>query len=857
NGGVFVTCAPDIFYLRDTNGDGVANERKVVLTGFHDTKTAQIRMSHPTLGIDGWIYVTGGLNGGDIICPNYPNRDTVSYKSGDGRFHPQTFEFQVTGGKSQFGITMDPFGRRFGCSNRHPVQHIVMEPWFLNRNELLRFSESVHNVSPVQAEAVVYPISGSAITADFMPRLIGRSHQGTFTSASSVFIFQDRNTLGADHYGNVFICESAQNLVQRQIMKNDGVTFSSSIAEKGKEFLASQDQWFRPVFLGHGPKGGLYVVDMYRKVIDHPSYIPESIRDSFDYESGNTQGRIYRIYDQGQVTKSDMNLSTWTVKALVNGLESPLAWVRSTAFRLLMEHRDQESFSALRSLVASSDLPEARVGALSLLNILDRLTAEVLLEALNDAHAGVREFAVQISQEMSADLFVKEAMVNAADDSAMRVRYVAALVLGSMQDQNGLEALTRIASSDGDDKWSRAAVLSGIGGQLQAFLENLQKIDVANKSAYAAVMQDLGQMIGQADEQLAFDQLIREMISSTPRETWHLATTLGLLRGYSAKWDHPPSQVWRMSVRSSPEEAISQFLTFCSSTIADSTLNLSDRAMAVDLLGYLPDYFSMPLLRKLLANPDVPDLQLAAVGALGVSEIQDAAQLLVSPELWSTYTPKVRASVISHLVSKKVFVPSLLAAVEQGVVMAGQIPSSDRKRLMNSKDTQVSNRAKAVFTDLEAGDRMQVYAKFKTVLDTPGVAAKGEAVFLKICSACHSFQGQGGNVGPDLTGMKNQPADAILLHTIVPNYEVYPMYQATMVETKGGQNLAGWIKAETANSITLLTAYGTDESILRSNIKSIHNSGRSLMPDGLEQTISREELRHLVSYLKSEGINPL
>src|SRR5690606_1000006 len=100
------------------------------------------------------------------------------------RFNPETFEFQVTGGRSQFGLTFDAYGRRFGCSNRHPIMHAVIEPWYLARNKNLLFNETVQNVSKVEAEAVVYPVSRAVTSADFIPKLIGRSHAGTFTAAS-------------------------------------------------------------------------------------------------------------------------------------------------------------------------------------------------------------------------------------------------------------------------------------------------------------------------------------------------------------------------------------------------------------------------------------------------------------------------------------------------------------------------------------------------------------------------------------------------------------------------------------------------------------------------------------------------
>ncbi|MGH2623559.1 MAG: PVC-type heme-binding CxxCH protein, partial [Sphingobacterium sp.] len=342
NGGVFITCAPDIYYFKDTDGDGIADIKKTVLTGFNDTKTSQIRMSHPTLGLDGWVYITGGLNGGNITSPEHPNRPPVVYAAADGRFHPETFEFQITGGKSQFGLSIDPFGHRFGTSNRHPVMQIIMEPWNLSRNPDLVFSETVQNVSPVEADAVVYPISKSVTTADYIPSLMGKSHAGTFTAASGLVVFNGTG-LTQDHKGNIFICESAQNLVQRQIVKENGASFSSVIAERGSEFLSSKDEWFRPVYAQHGPDGGLYVADMHRKVIDHPAYVPEEMRSKLDFESGKSDGRIYRItrkeFNPNTTDKSGKVADGSTEDELIASLVSKNEWKRATAFRILLERK--------------------------------------------------------------------------------------------------------------------------------------------------------------------------------------------------------------------------------------------------------------------------------------------------------------------------------------------------------------------------------------------------------------------------------------------------------------------------------------------------------------------------------------
>ena len=119
-------------------------------------------------------------------------------------------------------------------------------------------------------------------------------HAGTFTAASGVHIHRGDALPAADR-GSIFVCESAQNLVQRQILTPNGVTFTSRPARTGRDFLSSRDTWFRPVFAANGPDGALYIVDMYRRIIDHPQYVPEQSRALLDFEAGKERGRIYRI----------------------------------------------------------------------------------------------------------------------------------------------------------------------------------------------------------------------------------------------------------------------------------------------------------------------------------------------------------------------------------------------------------------------------------------------------------------------------------------------------------------------------------------------------------------------------------
>ncbi len=295
-GGLIVTCAPDVLFLKDSDGDGVADERKVLLTGFATTGSTQLRVNAPTVGPwDGKIYLAAGLSGGTVTCPSHPERPPLKMTS-DIRFDPQTLEVELVDGKSQYGMSFDVFGNRFICMNRVPVQHVVFESKWLKRNPRLAFSETVQDCNERNAfngingghDGVrLFPISSNITTAD--------GHAGSFSAACGVKIWQGKSLLTPECAGAVFSCDPTGNLVHADRLIAKGATFAASPLYSGREFLASRDDWFRPVFLARGPEGAMYVADMYRKVIEHPDYLPEEVRKHTDFVTGKNLGRIWRI----------------------------------------------------------------------------------------------------------------------------------------------------------------------------------------------------------------------------------------------------------------------------------------------------------------------------------------------------------------------------------------------------------------------------------------------------------------------------------------------------------------------------------------------------------------------------------
>src|SRR5437764_1425124 len=338
--GAIVTMAPHIVHLRDTDGDGKADKTEVLYEGFA-AQNPQLRVSHPILGLDGWVYCANGLRGGKAVRAGDPSAKPVDLSGMDFRFDPVSGAYEAITGPGQFGNTFDEWGNRFVCDNRHHLRHIVMENRYLRRNPYLAAPALVQDTSiledgPLSSGGKVYPISKNWTTSSL--------HEGRFTAACGVFIYHGQLLTNPErkrgdksiYNGAAFTCEPTGNLVHMEILTPKGATFSAKPAKDKVEFLATTDDWFRPVFLTHGPEGAMYVVDMYRAVIEHPDFMPPELKNRPDLWAGKDKGRIWRIVPKDHPTKTPRpGLSKASIAELVKTLEHEEPWYRTTAQRLL------------------------------------------------------------------------------------------------------------------------------------------------------------------------------------------------------------------------------------------------------------------------------------------------------------------------------------------------------------------------------------------------------------------------------------------------------------------------------------------------------------------------------------------
>ena len=854
-GGVIVTCAPDVFFLRDTDGDGKADERRVLFTGFSTKGSTQLRVSHPALSIDNWVYLTSGLTGGAVTAPSAPpGRAPVELGRTDFRFRPDGDTYEAADGGAQFGQTFDDFGRRFICYNRVQVQHVVISSKTLRRNPHLAFSETVQNcpadmlAEPLKghgAAARLFPISRNVTTAD--------SHAGTFTAACAVFVYRGTG-LPERYRGGVFSCDPTGNLVHFDRLEPNGATFAARRARAGVEFLASTDNWFRPVFLAAGPDGALYIADMYRKTIEHPDYLPVEIRKRTDFESGKTMGRIWRIVreDSPRFHRAKLERAFASPVSLCETLRDHDGWWRDTAHRLLLERCDKAAVESLRKLAADGSAPPASVvHALHLLDASGALPDEGLRQAFKHSAAPVREHALQlVESRLGSDPTWLSDVLARSDDEDARVRFQAAITLGAAPATASSEAvaaaLARIAVRDGADRWTRAAVFSSLAGRELPFLTSVRDTRRPSETLPADLLTELGRLLGASAPPAAWGDLVARIFERRPGfapvERAALLTGLAeAARGHAGARD----------VFGKSKEAI-DLISAMKQTALDGAQPLAARRTAIGLLAYAGYDEAGEALQRLVDVEQPFAVQVAAVRALAAVHDDRVAPGLLAARRFAAYTPGLREEVLSALLAQAYHGPGVLSAVEAHAVPASAIDALHRRQLTQHRDPGIKKRAEKLFGTV-AGDRAKVYEDYKDVATAKADPAHGRAVFRRECASCHRLDGEGSAVGPDLFGIRNQPKESILLHVLVPDHEITPGFGAYMVATKDGRVLTGLVASESPTSITLRQPLGKEDTILRSEIDELAASQQSLMPQGLEKNISRQEFADLLGYLKGEA----
>jgi putative membrane-bound dehydrogenase-like protein len=825
--GAIVTQAPDILFLRDTDGDGVADVRETLFTGFGIGDTHAV-ISNLRWGLDGWIYGTQGYSGNDSRhVVNAAGKDFGHVGNGIFRFRPDGSAIEVVSayGSNTWGLDFsDENELFFTMANGAHLRHVVVPERVFAGGRTGKVESWADCPDHDRVAPLLVHEDAPYAQIDFV---------GGFTAASGCCVY----TGGAwpEEWRNAhFVCEPTVHIVHHDVLTQDGVTFRGTKA-RDAEFLAGRDLWFRPVHMRVGPDGALYVLDFYNQAVVHndtrgPPHGPTNfaLRPDRDHD----HGRIWRVQHKSARKLDLPKLANADGNALAAALEHPNSWVRGTAQRLIVERGASDTAQVAQIL--HSKLPAGRITSLwTLQRLLDPRAfehASAWEPMLRDTDAAARANAVHtaaFAQGLNSDHenWATSRITPLLADPSPRVRLAVLLALGDMEfsGHSALEPIVRAWSSL-TDPWSRDAAPALHGQHAQRPPERSVRSVAGRRSASTA----------RTDVPAGVAVAPRGVVALGLRRDQHARNALGSRVGVEsgvARLHRDPrterighERADRRDLRSEGECSADRIADLAAAGLrlaqrwgmtgelrseTDAlaarllpSIENGDRA-ALKTLVTLPEHRARAIeasRRQLVPSTRMED-QLALVDILGDTDDVTAARLLC--DVYSASSAHVQDRMFEKLVARPAWAAPLLDAIEAKRIDARELGPQKLHRLRTHADAAIAARAQAVLAAALPPTKGvdELVASLLPQVDQPGDAVKGRALFTQNCATCHTVAGEGGKVGPDLTGIGVHGAPDLLPIILDPSRAVEAAFHEWTVETEDGRVLGGVLARESADSI--------------------------------------------------------
>ncbi len=879
NGGIVVLQAPYTLFLKDTNGDDVADEKRILFRGWgiQDTHAGPSNLRYAP---DNWIYGIVGYSGFNGVVGGERHR----FGQGFYRFRPDgsKLEFLRSTDNNSWGVGFSEEGILFGSTaNGNPSVYLPIPNRFYER--VRGWSSQV--LKGIAGNAPMHPITDKVRQVDW---------HGHFTAAAGHALYTARTYPRQYWNRTAFVCEPTGHLVATFPVQSEGAGFRS---HNGWNLLASDDEWTAPIMAEVGPDGHVWVIDWYNYIVQHNPTPP-----GFKTGKGNayetplrdkTHGRIYRLVWKAAKAQPFINLHDASSEKLVQTLRHENMLWRLHAQRLLVQRGKLDVLPALVELAHDASVDEiglnpAVIHALWTLHGLGALKGDhpeataAAVAALKHPSAGVRRNAVQV---LPPDTATTKAIREAGllGDSNPQVRLAALLALSDMP-PSSLAAETIAGALTGNaalvqDDVLRDAATSAAASHDSEFLRVLMVWHWREKPNA-----NLTALIERVAEHYARGvpvKTVGALLEALPGAIGPLQTALltGLARGWPK--GHPAelnaetekviaalasrlslaargqlvllTERWGSPILSSyAQKIIGSFLA----DVEDNKKSEPDRIRAAArLMEFRPH--DLTQVQRLLAQVTPrtsSELAQGILEAIGHSEEPRAGTELV--QILPSLTPAVRSTAIRVLLARSAWTGNLLDALDKRAIPLSDLTLDQQQQLTSHPDRRLAFRARRLLArsgSLPSPDRQKVIEELLPSTKRNGDPARGKLVFQNHCAKCHTHNGEGAKIGPDLTGMNVHPKEHLLMEILDPGRSVEGNFRQYVVTTKDGRVLTGLLASESKTAVELVDSEAKRSTILRDDIDELAATTKSLMPEGFEKQLSADDMVNLLQFLTQRG----
>jgi len=881
--GVLITDAPYVLYLEDSDGDGQADVRDTLLTGF-SLSNPHVNVNNPVYGLDNWVYLSHfgrigtrkyeeefGDLGEEIRFWERPGSPSLpkNAASKSVRFKPDENQLEMMSSKSQFGHTFDSWGRHFLTHNQNHLYHEVLAAQYLRRKPNLLIASTIESISDHGQATEIYQITTSPDRQLFTPTGVSTSSSGITYYAADLFTPPYSENI-------IFVAESVSNLVHADVLEPKGATFKASRVQERKEFLASKDFWARPVNMYVGPDGALYVLDYYRRIIEHPEWMSDESVETGGLYHGHNMGRIYRISPVGAPSASwtkGLKLGDSTSEELVKMLAHNNRWWRINAQRLLIDGKDKTNVPVLEKMAATDMSVFGRLHALWTLEGLKALKLTTIEEALLDEDAGIREHAIRLAEPyLDKSSKLVEALLTMGDDSDEKVRFQLLNTLGYVDSEAAWKVCEKILFHDMEDGWIQFSALTAVSLNPEILLKTLLNYPNIDNSAYLSMVRHLTEIVGSGPDTNKINDLVQtaSMINGPSSIELNSAVLAGLTQGLNRNehnkeiigsvedllvntfFNHPSriikEHVFEMLriVTEHDGEKINNGTAKALNIAADTTLNGEIRAQ---MLGFLlltnPTPYKLRL-KEFIKPSEEPEVQIMALHVYEKVPGTEVAEYVL--DNWEFMTPKVREVALDVMMSEKDRIELLITALEKSKISKSSLGWQRTVQLNSNEDEELRKRARKLLTQDAS---REIAEQYQEALKLSGDVLNGFEVFKTHCSTCHQVRGMNGvSYGPDLGTVHNWLPKDLLTGILEPGSAIAPGFDLWEIKLNSGEKLQGMIKSETSSAISLKIGPEVEKTVNRQDITEIKSlNSMSPMP-GFGGQLDKQEVADLIAFLR-------
>ncbi len=851
-GGVWVCSSPNLLFIPDRDGDDVPDgPPEVVLDGW-TTKAGHNFFNGLTWGVDGWLYGRQGITAPSLVGkPGTPESERVPFDCAIWRYHPVTEKFEVVcrGTTNPWGMDWDERGELFFTNNVNGhLWHAVpgaLFPRMGNRPDPNNVRYDYERM-PMTADHLHH--AGSI--ADWTRSRDGVGVHGDLGGGHSHcggMIYLGDNW-PEEYRGRIFMANTHGRRLNQNNLERHG---SAYVGRRAPDLFFANQPWFRGVTVIYGPDGGVFVSDW------------TDLGECHDNDGVHrTSGRIFKVtYGKPALPREALGMLSNEDEMLAELHHHASEWFVRRARRVLQERKAANddvgnAVRALRRTLAGSGAETVRIRALLTLHALDALDEDALLKLSRDSAEHVRKWSVRLAVDHGAPSpKLRTRLVEMAEgekSGLVRLYLASALQKLKFDDRWQLAANLASRSEDAEDRFLPLMIWFGV------------KDAIAKKPLFgiewlaACEMPQIHQFTARlACETAPGEEVFEALLGQIQRQSpFGEEIGSGMRQGLAGRRDLAKPRDW--------PRARSVLLDRRLVALADELDLLLDRDAKIDelrqrvgegdarALSALIDAGAPKTGEQLLAALESETLRQTAIR--GFSSVSHPKAAGVLARLFPKLTPDEQTDAIRALTSNKSNAAVLLDAIENGQIPRSALTAYQARQVHDFKDGALRKRLTKAWGNLKTSDAAKK-AEIKRYQNQllPDILAKadltrGKAHFTQRCAACHVLHGQGGKIGPDLTGANRSNVYYLLENIIDPSATLPRDFHVTVVTKKDGQVLTGNLAKTTDYTLTLTTPEG-DVVVNRADIKEQTTMPVSLMPEGLLNGLEVGDVRDLIAYL--------